>query len=256
MAEKQIVLVDLEGTLSDCGHRIHHWQKQDYDTWNELFPQDKPRPEVIDLVVALAEKYEIYIATAKPFEYYSDVDKWLKKHLPLQTVEILMRPDGNEQTSPDLKDSWVQALENEGKVIALAIDDREDVIDMYSEVGTPIVDVSRGFNPEAVINAFIKSDAPSRRSTVPDLLRESAAIYEERGKVYGESYKEFGPIMSAFFPNGVELSHPDDMNRHAVLTLMMAKMQRYCNNFHKGGHSDSLVDLSTYSAMLNELDGE
>lgn len=87
-----------------------------------------------------------------------------------------------------------------------------------------------------------------------DSLRESAEIHEERGKVYGNSYKEFGPILKGLFPEGITLETEEDMNRFAPLMMITVKMQRYCKNFQKGGHHDSLIDISTYSAMLNELD--
>jgi hypothetical protein len=271
---KPIVLVDLEGTLTNCEHRIKSWEVGDFDTWNEGLHLDKPKLNVLDLVLELSDHCKIFIATAKPYKYYDDVYNWLRKHLPFEPDMVLMRPDGNEDTSPILKGLWVDKLREEGHTIALAIDDRTDVLDMYNDKGLMIVDASAEFNASEIINGVISGMAITEAGyeesengaaylhrgisnpTVPDLLRASADMYEERNKTYGDSYKEFGPIMSAFFPDGIALDHHQDMNRHAILTMMMAKLQRYCNNFHKGGHKDSLIDLSTYSAMLNELDGE
>jgi hypothetical protein len=91
---------------------------------------------------------------------------------------------------------------------------------------------------------------------VNDLLKQADDTYAERNKVYGDSYKEFGTIIKAFFPNGVTLNTVEDMNRWGVFQMMLSKIHRYAKNFYTGGHSDSLVDLSVYSAMLNELDTE
>jgi hypothetical protein len=89
-----------------------------------------------------------------------------------------------------------------------------------------------------------------------DYLTESAAIHKKRGEVYGDSYKTFGRLVKALFPNGLFLTSETDFTRFGVLTQIMSKLHRYCNNFTQAGHEDSLVDLSTYSAMLNELDSE
>lgn len=92
--------------------------------------------------------------------------------------------------------------------------------------------------------------------TVPEMLREGADTYEERNKLYGDNYKRHGLVMSALFPNGVQLNTMDDHNRFGILTQKVAKLTRYCQNFTTGGHADSLHDDMVYTAMLAELDGE
>jgi hypothetical protein len=91
---------------------------------------------------------------------------------------------------------------------------------------------------------------------VPEMLRDSASTYEQRNKLYGDNYKRFGQVMEALFPNGVGLVDIDDFNRFGVFVQLVSKMSRYAENFTKGGHDDSLLDLSVYSAMLRELDAE
>lgn len=92
--------------------------------------------------------------------------------------------------------------------------------------------------------------------TVPEMLRAGADTYEERNKIYGDNYKRHGFVMSFLFPNGVTLDTIDKQNRFGVLTQMVAKMTRYCENFDRGGHEDSLHDLMVYTAMLAEVDAE
>lgn len=92
--------------------------------------------------------------------------------------------------------------------------------------------------------------------TVPNMLRQSAETYEERNKIYGNNYKNFGKVMIGLFPKGVKVETVDDWNRMGVFVQMMSKLTRYAENFTKGGHDDSLLDLSVYSSMLRELDME
>ena len=89
---------------------------------------------------------------------------------------------------------------------------------------------------------------------VPEMLRESAQTFEERNKVYGDNYRKFGRVMAAIFPEGIEIRTPEDHNRFGVFVQMVGKVTRYAENFNRGGHADSLLDLAVYSQMLRELD--
>lgn len=89
-------------------------------------------------------------------------------------------------------------------------------------------------------------------SYVPEQLRAKAALYEERNALYGDNYKKFGPIMELL---GIkELKSASDHGRFAIFVQIVAKVTRYAENFHRGGHDDSLDDIAVYSMMLKELD--
>lgn len=96
--------------------------------------------------------------------------------------------------------------------------------------------------------------------TVPDLLHEAANIYRLRSQIYGDNYKHFGKVMCALMPQGVSADAADEeervsiSNRFGVLVQIVSKLTRYCENFNKGGHDDSLQDLAVYATMLRELD--
>jgi hypothetical protein len=89
--------------------------------------------------------------------------------------------------------------------------------------------------------------------SVPELLRECAATYEQRNKLYGDNYKKYGHVMAAIFPKGLELDSPESHNRFGILVQCISKVMRYAENINAGGHKDSAHDLSVYAAMLEEL---
>jgi len=91
---------------------------------------------------------------------------------------------------------------------------------------------------------------------VPEMLREGADTYEQRNALYGDNYRNFGRVMQALFPRGIECQTVDDYNRLGVLVQIVGKLGRYCEQFGNGGHDDSLLDLAVYSQMLRELDEE
>jgi len=91
---------------------------------------------------------------------------------------------------------------------------------------------------------------------VPEMLREGADTYEQRNELYGDNYHNFGRVMMALFPRRVSCDSVDDYNRLGIIVQMVGKLGRYCEQFEKGGHDDSLLDLAVYSQMLRELDEE
>lgn len=91
------------------------------------------------------------------------------------------------------------------------------------------------------------------QETVPGILREAAATYEQRNPLYGDAYKHYGSAMMAFFPQGLFINEPEDWNRFGLFSMMVSKMTRIANNITVGGHRDSSLDLSVYAAMMTEL---
>lgn len=91
------------------------------------------------------------------------------------------------------------------------------------------------------------------QDTVPGILREAAATYEQRNPLYGDAYKHYGETMMGFFPQGLFINEAEDWNRFGLFSMMVSKMHRIANNLAVGGHRDSSLDLSVYSAMLTEL---
>jgi len=91
---------------------------------------------------------------------------------------------------------------------------------------------------------------------VPEMLREGADTYEQRNELYGDNYHNFGRVMIALFPRGMHFDSVEDYNRIGIIVQIVGKLGRYCEQFEKGGHDDSLLDLAVYSQMLRELDEE
>ncbi len=78
---------------------------------------------------------------------------------------------------------------------------------------------------------------------------------------YGDSYKEFGNVMVALYPNGLELNTVDDWNEFGVLQMVIHKLIRLSkvvpldrdSNVLFEKPRDNTIDLSVYGAMLAEL---
>lgn len=90
--------------------------------------------------------------------------------------------------------------------------------------------------------------------TPDQMLRDAAATFEERGKIYGDNWLRIGPMLAALFPQGVMLRSPEDFNRFHLFMLKCVKLTRYGVTWDQGGHLDSIHDDVVYSAMLECLD--
>lgn len=92
---------------------------------------------------------------------------------------------------------------------------------------------------------------PPRRA--PEILESGAATHRERNAVYGNNYHHFGTLMQGLFPDGISVNSAEAWNRLALVLNCAGKLQRYTQNFNRGGHRDSAHDLMVYAAMLEEL---
>lgn len=95
---------------------------------------------------------------------------------------------------------------------------------------------------------------PQQKSYVANQFQKKAELFEAKDKEYGDNYLRAGNVMRHMFPEGLDLVSPEDFNRFALINQMVNKIMRYSQNFKKGGHIDSLDDLSIYAMMCKEAD--
>ena len=87
-----------------------------------------------------------------------------------------------------------------------------------------------------------------------EFLEESKKIMEDRESQYSSNYLNAGGIRKGFFPKGLKLNTEQDFLRYAMISHAIGKISRYCINFEKGGHEDSLKDAINYLSMLGSID--
>lgn len=92
------------------------------------------------------------------------------------------------------------------------------------------------------------------KDAVWEVLHESIDTFSERNAVYGQAHARHGNILNALFPEGVVLKTPEDFTRFMLFNSVIGKLNRYAENFSKGGHKDSVVDPINALAMLAVYD--
>jgi hypothetical protein len=95
-----------------------------------------------------------------------------------------------------------------------------------------------------------------KNRTPVDCIEEALGTFKERNKSYGDNYLTHGRVMTALFPDGIELKTVEDWNRFGIINMIVAKMTRYAQKWPSVSVSsiDSVHDLGVYSFMLESID--
>jgi len=87
-----------------------------------------------------------------------------------------------------------------------------------------------------------------------DFMGDARDRYHAKGREYGHTYKDFGPLMTVLFPDGLEINTEEDWNKLGALSMVCHKLLRYANLFHEDERSiQELDDMGVYTFILEEL---
>src|SRR4051812_20837075 len=92
----QTVIVDIDGTLADMTHRIHHVKNGNHD-WDSFFAGvsgDAPIWPICNLVGVLWQHYKIVLVSGRSDKTRADTEEWLNVNgVPYH--DLFMRADGD-----------------------------------------------------------------------------------------------------------------------------------------------------------------
>lgn len=142
MKKDRIALIDIDGTLANIQHRLHFIVapyldqfddfKKDWHGFHEACIYDEPIEKMITLVNHMYENYEIILITGRMERNRQATIEWLAKH-DLAFDHLYMRKDDDYRQDYVVKPGLL--TEAEIKRTAFAIDDRNQVIDMWRDMG-------------------------------------------------------------------------------------------------------------------------
>ncbi|MBZ5567527.1 MAG: hypothetical protein LAN64_06710 [Acidobacteriia bacterium] len=129
------MLVDIDGTLADVRHRLHHIRGEKKKNWKAFFEAmdlDRPIASTVAWVQSLAQYHDIIITTGRPELYRKRTVAWLKKN-DIPFTDLFMRRDGDHRPDYEMKEEVLQRWPK--KRIQLVIEDRPPVCDMWLKHG-------------------------------------------------------------------------------------------------------------------------
>ena len=132
---QSIVIVDIDGTIADVRHRLHHIKGPGTKNWKAFFEAmdgDTPIESMIRRVHELERQHDIIVVTGRPEHYRTRTEKWLEKQ-GIRFLKLFMRPDGDHRPDYTVKEEVLREF-RKGQIV-LAIDDRGPVCDMWEKNG-------------------------------------------------------------------------------------------------------------------------
>jgi len=131
------VVFDLDGTLADIGHRVHHVRdgNRNYDAFFAACPDDLPNvPVVASLRAHQDAGHRVEIWSARSDRVRAETVEWLASVGIDPRLLVNMRSASDQTRDVELKRSWLHALHPDERP-DLVYDDRQSVVDMWREEG-------------------------------------------------------------------------------------------------------------------------
>lgn len=131
------VIFDIDGTLADLSHRLHHIKRQPID-WDSFFAEcvnDTPIQPIHDLAhLVVAQDYKLILVSCRSDKVRQETETWLATHgVPYQ--ELHMRKEGDYRQDTIVKSELLDAILAAGNEIAFVVDDRPSVVAMWRSRG-------------------------------------------------------------------------------------------------------------------------
>ncbi|WP_240796325.1 hypothetical protein [Streptomyces sp. RFCAC02] len=136
---RPLAVFDLDGTLADARHRLHHVRRppKDWDAFFRAAPHDPPFPEGVTLATERAATDEIAYVTGRPERCRADTEDWLTRH-GLPPGRLLMRGADDRRPARVTKPLLLGRLAAR-RTVSLVVDDDPDVCAAYRRAGFPVL---------------------------------------------------------------------------------------------------------------------
>jgi len=149
----KLALMDIDGCLSSCDHRIDHLLKDgDYEKYLSLSHLDTPIPQGVYFYRLLFEDPNVLpvFITARGEDQremtVSQIQKFVFPHLvDGKDFELWMRPVGDKRHDYDLKIWHLESRNLTPENIFIAFDDRQVICEAYRKFGIVAYQTATGY---------------------------------------------------------------------------------------------------------------
>jgi phosphoglycolate phosphatase-like HAD superfamily hydrolase len=145
---KNIVIVDVDGTIAKVGDRIKYLQQEpkDWDSFYKDSFQDEPIPEMVALIIRLSRNYEIVFCTGRREMVREVTLQWINKKTfgLIKYMKLLMRKDGDLRPDAIVKPELVREAGIDFNDISFVLEDRSKVVKAWRELGVRCLQVDEG----------------------------------------------------------------------------------------------------------------
>ena len=175
---KQVVLVDIDGTIADCSHRLHHIKPEDDGRWHKMdcslmgwtrardgvdlmracrecgYKQSKdwaafsreaindtPIQGIVSLVEMLSRRYTIILLSGRDTSIGIETEDWLDRHI-ITYNHLFLRQAGDHRPDVEYKMEILNFIPVER--IAYVIEDRDRCVEAYRANGLTVLQPAKG----------------------------------------------------------------------------------------------------------------
>lgn len=146
MSLHKAIIVDLDGTLCDVEHRVHHVRSKpkNWSAFNQAMDQDKPYFWCIELIAAMQGRgYKIYFVTGRDENFREMTSAWLKLH-HVSYDHLYMRADQDFREDSEVKEEiYITHIEKNSQVL-FVVDDRKSVVERWRKLGLTCLQCAPG----------------------------------------------------------------------------------------------------------------
>jgi len=141
------IIIDLDGTLCDCRHRMHY-VKQSPPNWPAFFDacvDDTPNPAIVALYTMACESGIVVIyVSGRPETHRVLTEAWLTSHWLAQHTALLMRTAGDYRPDTIVKrELYEQHIAGKYEIL-FTVDDRASVVAMWRSLGLTCLQCAEG----------------------------------------------------------------------------------------------------------------
>ena len=144
--KNEAVIVDIDGTLANPEHRLHHigGATKNWQAFLDACPHDTPYPNIIALVQVLHNAgYHIIYLTGRNERYRAATATWLLTH-KCPAAPIYMRPDQDFRSDVIVKHEIYEKQIRGSYEVLIVLEDREKVVEMWRSLGLTCLQVQAG----------------------------------------------------------------------------------------------------------------
>ncbi len=133
----EAIIVDLDGTLTNCDHRVHLVEKehQEWKAFYNAMGEDALNAWCKRIIDTFSkEDVSIILITGRPSNYRDLTMDWLSRH-NIKYCNLYMRDQDDYRSDAIIKREFYERKVKDEYETLFVLDDRKSVVEMWRELG-------------------------------------------------------------------------------------------------------------------------